>query len=158
MTIEIVTGDLLAAFKTKEVDYIAHCVNAQGVFGSGVALQVKQQYPSVYGRYLIACDNEDDQILLLGKAQKVLVGWESEERAIFNLFGQLNYGTSKRQGNYGAIATCLLNMRKQITKSDIVVGFPYKMCSDRAGCDWNIILEMIEYFFSDVTVKVYKLG
>jgi hypothetical protein len=31
------------------------------------------------------------------------------------------------------------------------------MGSDRAGGDWEIVLEMIEFYFKDHTVKIYKL-
>jgi hypothetical protein len=37
------------------------------------------------------------------------------------------------------------------------VGFPHKMGSDRAGGDWDIVLEMIKYYFKDHQVKVYRL-
>lgn len=38
-----------------------------------------------------------------------------------------------------------------------VVGFPFKMGSDRAGGDWNIVLEMIDFHFQDNEVIIYKL-
>ena len=157
MSIEIINGDLLEAFNRDEVDYIAHCVNAQGVMGSGIARQIKADYPLVFANYKKRCDQEIDKYCLLGSAQKVTSGWEYENKAIFNLFGQEFYGVHKRQVNYGAIATALLNMRHQIHDSTTIVGFPFGMCCGLAGGDWEVILEMIEYFFNDLTVKIYRL-
>jgi len=37
------------------------------------------------------------------------------------------------------------------------IGFPFKMGSDRAKGDWDIVLEMIEFYFKDHNVKIYKL-
>ena len=38
-----------------------------------------------------------------------------------------------------------------------IIGFPFKMGSDRAKGDWDIVLEMIEFYFKDHNVKIYKL-
>ena len=157
MSIEIINSDLLESFNTNKVDYIAHCVNAQGIMGGGIAKQIKADYPIVFNSYKKRCDQETDKYCLMGSAQKVTSGWEHENKAVFNLFGQEFYGTAKRQVNYGAIATALLNMRNQIPDDGLVVGFPYGMCCGLAGGDWEVVLEMIEYFFSDLTVKIYKL-
>lgn len=155
MTIEIISGDLIEAFEKREVQHIAHCVNCQGVMGSGIAKTIKQNYPEIFDKYKLLCD-KSDRGLLLGKAQGLYRSWPSDRRKIFNLFGQYNYGLDKRHGNYGAISIALLNMRNQVQEGDSV-GFPYKMCSDRAGCDWEVIQEMIEFIFNDCEVKVYKL-
>lgn len=153
MSIEIISGDLLEAFDRGEVTVIGHCCNTKGIMGSGLAKSIKDKYPKAYTLYKSCCDS-NHQEFLLGKAQCVYL--EGTFKFIFNLFGQLNFGTHARQGNYGAIAISLLNMRKQV-KDNSVIGFPYKMCSDRAGCDWQVILEMIEFIFSDCEVKIYRL-
>ena len=73
------------------------------------------------------------------------------------MFGQLDVGLSQRQVNYGAIGLALLNMRNQLCEAETVVGFPYLMCCVLAGGDWEVILEMIEFYFKDHNVKIYKL-
>ena len=155
MSVQIISGDLIQAFENREVQSIAHCVNCQGVMGSGIAKTIKAKYPEIFDRYKLLCD-ESDRGLLLGKAQGLYRGWPSDGRKIFNLFGQYDYGLDKRNGNYGAISIALINMRSQVQEGSSV-GFPYKMCSDRAGCDWQVILEMIEFIFNDYEVKIYKL-
>jgi hypothetical protein len=94
---------------------------------------------------------------LLGKAQKVIYDYLYSDRAVFNLFGQLDVGISQRQVNYGAIGLSLLNMRNQLAEPDTIVGFPHSMCCGLAGGDWDIILEMIEFYFKDYSVRIYKL-
>lgn len=157
MTIEIINGDLLKAFDNAEVDSIAHCVNCQGVMGSGIAKQIKSELPLVYTSYRKRWLQEIDKKVLLGTAQKVIEDYLHRDRAVYNLYAQFAYGTEKRHVNYGAISLCLLNMSQQIHERDTMIGFPYKMCSDRGGADWDIILEMIEFYFKDHNVRIYKL-
>lgn len=157
MTIEIINGDLLKAFDNAEVDSIAHCVNCQGVMGSGIAKQIKLELPLVYTSYRRRWLQETDKKLLLGTAQKIIEDYLHRDRAVYNLYAQFAYGTEKRHVNYGAIGLCLQNMSQQIHERDTVIGFPYKMCSDRGGADWDIILEMIEFYFKDHNVRIYKL-
>lgn len=157
MTIEIVSGDLIKAYTNGEVDSIAHCVNCAGIMGSGIAKQIKAELPLVYTSYRKRWLQEVDKKILLGTAQKVIENYLDRDRAVFNLYAQLAYGTDKRHVNYGAIGLCLQNMSQQIHERGTVVGFPYLMCCGLAGGDWNIILEMIEFYFKDHNVRIYKL-
>lgn len=155
MTIKIIDGCLLNAFGRGDIDVLAHCVNTKGVMGSGVAKLVKERYPVVFNRYKTVCDENFPEDLL-GKVQLSHIGWESDNTRVANLFGQLNYGTDKRHGNYGAIASCLLKLSERVDTA-YSIGIPYKMCSDRAGCQWDIILEMVEFYLKSHEVKIYKL-
>ena len=150
MTIEIVSGDLLDALDKGEVDQIVHCVNMQKTFGSGLALAIKQRYPEVYKEY---ASKEGS----LGWADCVYIDNTDSGKCVWNLYGQEYYGRDKRHGNYGAIAQGLRNISLSTVGES--VGIPYNMCSDRAGCDWGIILEMIEFYFRSKwhTVNIYKL-
>ena len=157
MTIEVVSGDLIKAYINGNVDSIAHCVNCAGIMGSGIAKQIKAELPLVYTSYRKRWLQEVDKKILLGTAQKVTENYLDRDRAVFNLYAQFTYGTGKRQVNYGAIGLCLQNMSQQIHKHDTVVGFPYLMCCGLAGGDWEVIIEMIEFYFKDHNVKIYKL-
>lgn len=168
MAIEIINGDLLDAFEAGEVNVIAHCCNAQKVMGSGLALQVKNRYPQAYTEYVDHLTKAQQwyrgpvgttNVVKLGQHED---GWR--DKKIYNLIGQEFYGTGNRQVNYGAISQCLCAMSTGLTGNrDVVVqdyddiGFPYKMASDRGGADWNIILEMIEFYFKNHNVRIYKL-
>lgn len=62
----------------------------------------------------------------------------------------------KRHLNYGALAECLFEIYAEFPASK-VIGIPFKMGADRAGGDWNIVLELVEYFLKDFNVIVYEL-
>jgi len=153
MAIEIVSGDLLDALDNRDVDVIGHIVNCQGVMGSGIAKSIKQRYPSVYEIYFNTCLKSEDKSNLLGLAEGCYI---AKQKWVYNLHAQLDYGTYKRQLNYGAIAECLIRMAYEADPR-CYIGFPFKMGSDRAGGDWTIVLEMIEFYFKDHSVKIYKL-
>jgi hypothetical protein len=149
MTVEIIEGDLLDAFDRGEVNVIGHVVNCQGKMSSGIAKSIRERYPDVYESYY-----NIDWHTMFGGAQEVIT---KDEGSIVNLFAQYNYGyDGKKYLNYGALGQALLEMQSVCQYHDII-GFPYKMGSDRAGGDWDIVLEMIEYYFKDHQVKVYRL-
>ena len=79
-------GDLLTAPQK----CIAHQVNCQGVMGSGVAKAIRNEYPKVYKEYREFSDywTRTNKAMLPGYSQIVY----TENRYIFNLFGQINYG------------------------------------------------------------------
>lgn len=156
MTIEFVNGDLLDGLDNQEVNVIGHVVNCQGVMGSGIAFSIKQRYPMVFERYRGHWDRAEWKAELLGTAQAVYIN-KRPYRHVFNLFAQFDYGRDKRNLNYGAIAEALQGMAKQTSDDIFKIGFPFKMGSDRAGGDWSIVLEMIEFYFKDHNVKIYKL-
>ncbi len=153
MTVKIVTGCLLDAFDKREVDVIGHVVNCQGVMGSGIARSIRERYPLVYENYVEFYYHFRDRVDILGCGQPVYL---SGEKCVWNLFAQLNYGSNTRDLNYGAMGKALMEMVDELD-IDSKIGFPFKMGSDRAKGDWNIVLEMIEFYFKDHDVTIYKL-
>lgn len=152
MTIEIIQGDLLDAFDRGDVNVIGHCCNAQGVMGSGIAKSIKERYPEAFNQYKRYYDTGHS---VFGYCIPVLV---DVNKGVFNLVGQDKYGyDGKRYLNYGALGASFDLMARQAKKERDVIGFPYLMGCDRAGGDWEIVLEMIEYYFKHFEVKIYKL-
>lgn len=156
--IEHIKGDLIKSFKQREINILGHCVNCQGVMGSGVAVQIKSEFPEVFDKYRELVNRvkhlEEPTDFLLGKAQAVHLD-VVDTSTIYNLFGQNFYGRDKRYINYGAIAQAFSSMAQEVETFE-TIGFPYKICSDRAGGDWNIILEMIEFYFRNNHVILYE--
>ncbi len=157
MTVKIVTGCLLDAFDKREVDVIGHVVNCQGVQGSGIAKAIKDKFIHEYQYYKEFCNYFISPNDLLGQTQFVPASLTevTSSKGIYNLFAQLDYGSKTRDLNYGAMGKCLHFMSKDTM--GMTVGFPFKMGSDRAKGDWNIVLEMIEFYFKDHDVTIYKL-
>lgn len=156
MAIEIINGDVLDAFSEGKLDAIAHCCNMQNTFGSGIAKSVLGCFPKAYEADTTWYKSRDTNNVPLSVAAFHSGSEDVRKRMIFNLYGQEFYGTNKRQLNYGRLAKSLIAMESWLEK-DSIVGFPYKMGSDRAGGDFEIVLEMIEFFFQHHNVKIYKL-
>lgn len=153
MTIEIIDGDLIEAFDKGEVNVIGHVVNCQGVMGSGIAKSLRDRYPEVYQCYVEFSHEFPYKEDLLGCAEPV---YFSSSRIVWNLFAQLRYGSPTRDLNYGAIGNCLREMVDELGV-DSKIGFPFKIGCDRAKGDWEIVLEMIKFYFKDHDVKIYRL-
>jgi len=150
LSIEIIEGDLLDAFDKGEVNVIGHVVNCQHKMNSGIAKSVRERYPQVYEEYM---DNPCE----LGNCGFVdLENSMTTCYTVCNLYAQYNYGyDGKRYLNYAALADALREMADGCPKN--IIGFPYNMGCDRAGGDFTIVKEMVEYYFKDFNVKFYKL-
>ena len=132
-------------------DVILHQVNCQGVMGSGIAKQVREKYPWVYGEYKEACLSSDSHNLL-GFAQHVYI---DETHIIVNVFGQDMYGyDGKCYTNYYALRLALENVRDFNVGKTIAI--PYFMGCARGGGDWNVVYQMIEEIFTDNDVLICK--
>lgn len=97
MTLSIVKGDLFTAPE----DYIAHGCNAQGVMGSGVALEIRRRFPDAYKAYMAT--------------KPLLVGTAVISGRVINLITQQTYGREKKK--YASpewIHAALLSMETQI--------------------------------------------
>lgn len=143
---------------TNAVDYtleaetriLLHVVNCQGVMGSGIAKEIRTRIPFAYQMYMKAYQNGH-----------LKLGSMSTGNGIYNLAAQDRYGTDKRHLNYGALGDCLNAVRNEMRYvtmfSDSEIVIPYKMGCDRAGGDWNVVYEMIEYYFKDYEVVICSL-
>lgn len=140
-----------------ETNVIVHQVNCQGVMGSGVAKQIREKYPQVYRQYKMTCDS----FAHLGLSKSDLLGHTdsipifSSNQHVVNLFGQLNYGyDGKQYTDYGALIVGFQTINKQ--HKGETIGMPYKIGCDRGGGDWEIVYALIETFFKDCDVILYK--
>lgn len=152
--VEIVLGDLLEAPE----DIIVHQVNCQGKMGSGIALQIKNKYPSAYEDYMHLFKNKKSRPELLGDVRVTMLKDEKECKYIAHLFGQERYGyDGQRYTNYEAIYKGLEYISQQAKKFNKTVAIPYRLGSDRGGANWEIIYKMIEELFVAENTKIYKL-
>lgn len=141
-------GDAVEAYKTKEINVLLHCCNGQGVMNSGIAKQIRQEFPDAFDMY---------------KAQGYRLGTVSRAEGIFNMVAQEYYGYDGRKYvNYGALANCLKAVDGTLKDymshyAPFKIGIPYKMASDRAGGDWKVVIELVEWFLKDHQIVVYKL-
>jgi O-acetyl-ADP-ribose deacetylase (regulator of RNase III) len=95
--ISFVSGDLLEA---PGLDAIAHGCNCGGVMGAGIALPIKQRWPSMFTEYRRRCRTGEFD---LGD----VFAWRARDLVVFNL------GTQKRHGSMamlGPIETAITSM------------------------------------------------
>ena len=164
MSIKYVKGDAVQALLDGEVDFLVHCCNNQGVMGSGIAKQIKGKIPEAFEAYK-KMFNIDPHYRM---------GRTSLGGKVINIIGQNNYGhNKKRYGHYGYIAQGLFSIGFEIQNyvdcfdnsladkfynGEVKLAIPYKFASDRAGCDWGIILELIEGILNkEFEVIIYHL-
>lgn len=151
MSVEYITGNLLDF--PGGCNIIAHIVNMQGVMGSGVALQIKEEYPVAYEEYKKAFESGN---LKLGT---ISVGTLNNGKKILNICAQEFYGTEKRQLDYEAFYAAFENIRNKLEESHNkgkiwTLGVPYKIGSDRAGASWRVIETMLLDLFENSPAKL----
>jgi O-acetyl-ADP-ribose deacetylase (regulator of RNase III) len=167
MNIEYRNGDLL---KQDDIQIIAHQVNCQGVMGSGIAKQIKEQFPEAYNDYVAYCIGEEE---LIETESVDLLGdycfTNIKGKYICNLFGQNNFGyNGNKFTNYTALISSLHNCIKYFddncyfyNNEQVKIGIPYKIGCDRGGGDWNIVelllKDMCEIFPDNYTLVICKL-
>ncbi|HAA27396.1 MAG TPA: Appr-1-p processing protein [Cyanobacteria bacterium UBA8553] len=145
MHLKIIEKDILDV----EHGIIAHQVHIQhpdgrtpGVFGAGLAKQVKDKYPNAYTDY--RC-----RLWRLGDVQLVPI---NHRLIIANCAGQLTYGKDKRHTNYGALALCLCKLFDVEVEYRMPLYIPYGMGCGLAGGDWDIVSELIWEIVPQATI------
>lgn len=129
---------------------IIHGCNAQGVMGSGLALQVKSKHFGAYEKYAEVVENAS------GNTSKLL-GTYSHYRdfgmgyTIINAITQENYGLDKsvRYTSYDAVDNILIKIanvvkKREFKSAEFIFAIPKKFASDRGNADWDTILKMFE--------------
>lgn len=154
-------GDLLDYFNNGTCDAIAHCCNCQGVMGSGIALQIKNEIPDAYDAYK-QFETDNSRGLDLGTISYYLSSFwiDGDEfvkkQGVVNLHAQHLYGCDgSRFVNYEALYNSLLKTRELMIENDMkVLGVPYKMACDRAGGDWRIVETMMTVIFENTDIQI----
>lgn len=136
-------------------DAIAHVCNCQGVMGSGIALSIKERYPSAYAAY-----KKHQEVfggIELGTVSRTTL--DDGRRQIYNLHAQEFYGKEKRHLNYEAFYECLIHLSKSLIHAKKkVLGVPYNMGCDRAGGHWKIVEAMLDSVFDEASgIKVFSV-
>jgi len=118
---------------------VCHQVNCKGIMGKGLALDIKNKYPSVHTAYLNRCISHDSKDLL----GHVLLSFIPETSLIIaSLFGQENYGSDgKLYTDYKALEKCLEFLARYFSKMNVYI--PYKIGCGLGGGDWKIVSKII---------------
>lgn len=131
---------------------ICHQVNCQGVMGSGIAKQIKQNYPNVYKTYRMWYETDN---LKLGTVVNAYTN-KDNIHLVANLCSQDRYGRdNKRYTNYTAFRQCLQQIANTYPP-DCILAFPYKIGCGLGGGDWETIYKMIQQELSNHNVEIWK--
>ena len=145
-------GNAVDALINGEVDVLLHCCNARGVMGAGIALEIKNRIPDAYEVYK---HNHELGSITIGEYLR------NDNRCgyVVNMVAQAGYGiTNVRYVDYGMLAKCLNQVEVFSCCTNNKIGIPYKLASDRAGGDWQIVLELVEGILGDkFDITVYEL-
>lgn len=133
------------------LDGIVHQANCMMVFGSGIALQIKNKYPEAYKADLQ--HGRVGDITRLGSFSTVKA---HDGKQIYSLYGQYTFGIEKRQTNYEAVYKGLLSIAKHATENNLsTLGCPKLMGCDRGGASWRIVRAIIEDIFIVSPIDFY---
>lgn len=152
--ITVLHGDALAPDR----GVIVHGCNCMGVMGGGIALQVRQHFPTAYAKYREVFETEG---LKLGTINYVIVDHPElvPKKIIVNAMTQREFGSDKRYVNYEAVATAfeavneLLHAIKYAYGVTLPVIFP-QIGAGLAGGNWAIIETIIDQTVSDEFEKI----
>lgn len=138
--IKDVDGDLLKY----PLDTLIHVANCQvGVFGSGLALAIKNKYPEAYEADLAFSLNQSERLGTFSWATTY------DSKTIINCYGQFNIGRGK-QISYDAIDQSFGEIADFLGEDmDQKIGIPAGFGSVRGGGNWIVIKALIEAHFSD---------
>ena len=149
--IEHKTGNLLDF--GHGITMIAHCANCQNTFGSGIALQIKEEFPLAY-----EADTE------AAKAKKNNLGQFSvaslpNGKKIINIYAQNLFGMDKRQLDYEAFYMAFEELHRLLLEAKEkgrihVLGIPKNIGCFRAGGDYRIVETMLKVIFEDSPIKL----
>ena len=124
---QIITQDILEV----ESGIIGHQVNCLGVMGAGLALKIRELYPSAFLEYKRLCQQKSLSDLL-GCVQPIQV---NQSLIVCNLFGQERYGRG-RQTNYDALKAIAQSIK---TKALEPIYLPYGMGCGLGGGNWEVV-------------------
>ena len=162
MTIEHKDGDLLTE---TGLDAICHQCNCFKTMGAGLAAAIAKQYPEAMNIDRNSLLAPYDRLGAYTRAKSK--GPDGKPILIFNLYGQLHYGTGRPQTDYPSLEKAMKAMREYLmdkvarAKGHARVGIPHGIGCGLAGGDWKIVEEMIEKVFGQdkciVAVIVRKI-
>lgn len=133
---KIITGDALDLVG-RSGGVLLHQTNCIRVAGAGIALQIRNRWPSWFNAFRADGRKLGDATLF--RAQKYPAVW------IGNLYAQQSIGRGSQQTSYRALESALDTMAALIATSapDTPIYAPFGMGSGLGGGNWMIISRII---------------
>lgn len=131
-----ITGNLL-----DQKGILVHQVNCQRVAGAGLALAIRNKWPAWY-------EDFHQYQAQLGEVRLFNV---APNTWVASFYAQRDFGTHRRQTQYGAFRQCCYNLALLIP-TDSSIFFPYRIGCGLAGGDWTTVQSIIADFFQNATI------
>ena len=152
-------GDILRS----DCDVVMHQANCQSTMGSGIAKQIRAEFPVVYE---VDCASTLSPEHKLGTFTYAAVQNNGKNIEIVNLYGQLFYGAERKlYTNYKALKSALFGyladrMVREGTLSQLKIGVPKYMGCARAGGDWKVVTGILETATKEfnISIHTYEFG
>lgn len=149
MTIKHIKANAVSYALEDNSRLLIHVCNDLKIMGSGIAREIRNRVPSAYDNYRFR--NSSDR---LGNISF------SDCYSICNMVAQHEYNGYKgnfRRGHrflsYAALSECLVEIAGNFYLQDkgiTEIVLPFKMGADRAGGDWGIVMELVEWHLDGV--------
>ena len=159
MMLKIITGDLIEMAKNGEFDAIFHGCNCFHTMGSGIARQIKKEFPVAYTADLTTEHADPNKIGTVSVAET------NDGLLVVNCYTQYKYGTHQKHFVESALQVILdkivITIDEGKPPSRLHYGFPLIGCG-LAGGDSKVVIDMLERFaecvknYVDVTLVLYK--
>ena len=136
-----IKGDAIQVFKATPASALIHQVNCRGVMGSGIAKQIKKEFPSHHQDYL--------------KVKQSLGGFVATQlgsKFVIGVFGQESYGRDgARYTNYAALSIGLSDVVQGLVRCSQsphkpVLIVPKYLGCDRGGGNWEFVEQLLVDF------------
>lgn len=144
-------GNLLNA----EESIIMHGCNAQGVMGSGVAVQIRRKFPSAYHAYLRAQEAYGLHLGDISIGTAISSCDNARPVTIINAITQEFCGRDGRKyASYDAIAKAAEKVNSRFALERIAIP---KIGAGLGGGNWQVIESILENHAPDIQWVVYEL-
>lgn len=144
-----IQGNLIKAIKNHKIDIAIHNCNCFCTMGKGIALGLKNNFPSVYS---VDCLTKKGDREKLGTYSTCTL---ANGVHICNGYGQFTYFDKNDMLYYGAVESYLKKINDDFDKN-LTIGMP-KIGAGLAGGNWNIIEEIIQNSLKGRIINVYYL-
>ncbi|MGH1107461.1 SLOG family protein [Bacillus paranthracis] len=147
-------GDILRS----DCDVVMHQANARSTMGSGIAKQIRAEFPIVYE---VDCASPLSPEQKMGTFTFANVQNNGKSIEVVNLYGQLNYGADRKLYTvYEALESALFGylsnrLAREGNLSHLKIGVPKYIGCARAGGDWNVVKGILENATKHFNVSIH---
>ncbi|HEY4223684.1 MAG TPA: phosphatase [Myxococcota bacterium] len=151
MPIKSARGDLLALAKRGDFDVVVQGCNCFHGFGSGIAAQIKRDYPSAWDADKQTPKGDRNK---LGTFSFADVSSPAGGFVIVNAYTQFRGGRAETPlVDYDAVRACMKAIKAAYPGKRL--GLP-KIGAGAAGGDWNVIKQILDDELGDVDATVVE--